>query len=175
MTFTYKLPSIINKRNCVFFYTDKPNINDRYHKHVFSQFYLCQFKDDLGNEYCCAEQYMMAMKAKMFDEPMFNMIMTERNPGRIKRLGRQIKNFNQEEWDKAKFNIVSTGNHYKFSQNPELRQIIIATGDKILVEAAKHDSIWGIGYNSYNAPTETRFWGQNLLGQALMKVRHQLI
>jgi ribA/ribD-fused uncharacterized protein len=175
MAYTYKLPAIINKRDCVFFYTDKANAKDKFSKHVFSQFYMCQFKDDLGNEYCCAEQYMMAMKAKLFDEPMFEVIMKETVPGKIKRLGRQIKNFNQAEWDKVKFNIVSTGNYYKFSQNPELRQIITATGDKYLVEAAQYDAIWGIGYNSYNAPTETRFWGQNLLGQALMKVRHQLI
>lgn len=175
MTFTYNLPSTINKRECIFFYTHKQNIHDKYNKHVFSQFYMCNFKDDIGNEYCCAEQYMMAMKAKIFDEPMFEVIMKESEPGKIKRLGRQIKNFNQEEWDKIKFNIVSTGNYYKFSQNPELRQIIIATGDKYLVEASKYDSIWGIGYNSFDAPTDTSLWGQNLLGQALMKTRYQLL
>lgn len=168
------LPITINKKACIFFYTEKPNIRDKYHRHVFSQFYNCRFKDDIGNTYYCAEQYMMAMKAKMFDESMFSRIMSEKNAGKIKRLGRQIKNFNQEEWDKAKFNIVVSGNYYKFSQNPELRQIIIATGNKLLVEAAKHDSIWGIGFNSYEAPTDTRLWGQNLLGKALMEVRSQL-
>ena len=169
-----ELPITIQKKDCIFFYTDKPNIRDQYHRHVFSQFYMCNFEDKIGNKYCCAEQYMMVMKAIMFDKNMVNAIMLETVPGKIKRLGRKIKNFNQAEWDEAKFDLVVKGNYYKFSQNPELKQIIMATGNKILVEAAKHDKIWGIGYNSYEAPTDTRLWGQNLLGKALMEVRTKL-
>jgi len=86
----------------------------------------------------------------------------------------------------------------KFAQNEELKQILISTGTKIIVEAAR-DEVWGIGCVEYSSSsndddnvngneiiivlgaknkdtggwdTEPKDWaGENLLGRCLMDVR----
>ena len=71
--------------------------------------------------------------------------------------------------------IVTKGCLLKFSQNPNIKQYLLSTGDRILVEASPFDRIWGIGYIASNAvKVEKSKWGQNLLGKCLMKVREIL-
>ena len=99
----------------------------------------------------------------------YQLILQKNSPGEIKKLGRQVKNFNGEIWDKNKMNIVIKENILKFSQNVELKNFLISTGDKILVEAAPHDKIWGIGMDANDPDVKNPFkWkGQNLLGFSL--------
>ena len=127
--------------------------------------------------YCCMEQFMMAEKARLFgDEETLEKIMEARSQGKIKALGREVKHFDQTEWDKCKHTIVLTGNFQKFLQNPELKDFLLRTGDKILVEASPRDRIWGIGMGkaNENAENPTAWRGRNLLGFALMEVRDEL-
>ena len=72
--------------------------------------------------------------------------------------------------------IVYNGNFLKFSQNPELSEILKSTGDKIIAEASPVDAIWGIGLSKHDAKQvpESEWPGQNLLGKALMEVRGNL-
>ena len=142
-------------------------------KSCLSQWWPCKFKSN-GIKYNCAEQYMMSEKAKLFkDEESFQLIMQENSQKKIKEYGRLIKNFNDEEWNKHKINIVVQGNLLKFSQNEDLKQFLIGTGDKILVEASPTDRIWGIGLDKNNpdARNPLKWKGENLLGFYLMKVR----
>ena len=55
-----------------------------------------------------------------------------------------------------------------------LKDLLLATGDRLLAEASPFDKIWGIGFKAEEAMNHKSQWGQNLLGQALMKVRQQL-
>ena len=50
----------------------------------------------------------------------------------------------QKVWDKFKYTIVLNGNWFKFSQNRDLREFLLSTGDSVLVEASPYDNIWGI-------------------------------
>ena len=61
-------------------------------------------------------------------------------------------------------------------QNDELRNFLLSTGDKVLVEASPSDRIWGIGLgkNNPDALDPTKWRGQNLLGFALMNVRDSI-
>ena len=61
----------------------------------------------------------------------------------------------------------------KFSQNPDLKAKLVATGEKVLVEASPNDKIWGIGLrpNDPNVQDPTLWKGENLLGKCLMVVR----
>lgn len=144
----------------------------------FSQWYISQFKVD-GIKYWCMEQYMMAEKARLFkDSESLNKILSEtKSQKNIKALGRRVKNFDDKVWNKNKLDIVYKGNKAKFSQNKELYNILISTGDKILVEANPWDRIWGIGMSCDDAnATDPRRWkGENLLGFTLMKVRLDLL
>lgn len=64
----------------------------------------------------------------------------------------------------------------KFRQNPDIREKLDATGDKIIVEASPRDKIWGIGLGEKEALErgEEGWKGLNLLGKALMKARTTL-
>ena len=68
------------------------------------------------------------------------------------------------------------GNWCKFSQNRDLREFLLSTGDSVLVEASPYDNIWGIclAASSPEAQDPMQWRGQNLLGFALMEVRDEL-
>ena len=70
--------------------------------------------------------------------------------------------------------IVEHGNFLKFSQNKRLRKTLLETGNKTLVEAARNDSIWGIGVSVKDAAAGAKWKGLNSLGCALMTARTAL-
>ena len=145
-------------------------------KGCLSQWWPCGFEAG-GVRYNCAEQYMMAMKAKTFaDAEIFGKIMSTSKPKLIKSLGRQVKGFDERAWDAVKYDVVVDGNMAKFSQNPELKSFLLSTGDAKLVEASPVDRIWGVGLaeGSPLIRDKSRWEGQNLLGKALMEVRARL-
>lgn len=64
-------------------------------------------------------------------------------------------------------------NQAKFSQNKELKEFLLNTENKVLVEASPQDMIWGIGLEQNNSDAENpaKWRGLNLLGFTLMEVR----
>ena len=145
-------------------------------KSCFSQWYASSFEVD-GVRYQNAEQFMMAQKALLFkDFEIYNQIIFSSKPGKVKELGRQVRNFDQQIWESNRFDIVVRGNYHKFSQNEELSTFLINTKDRILVEASPVDTIWGIGLaqDEERALDPNHWKGLNLLGYALMEVRDQL-
>ncbi len=119
----------------------------------------------------------MAGKAELFgDQEIRKQILACSNPKEIKALGRKVQGFDQEVWDRFKYAIVLNGNWCKFSQNRDLREFLLSTGDSILAEASPYDSIWGIrlSADSPEAQDPMKWRGQNLLGFALMEVRDEL-
>lgn len=60
----------------------------------------------------------------------------------IKKLGRLVSNFNETEWKQKDIKFVAKGNYEKFTQNEDLKQIIIAIDNEtILVEASPFDKL----------------------------------
>ena len=119
----------------------------------------------------------MAEKAALFkDEGARQRILKVREPLGAKKIGRQVKGFQQELWDSSAFNIVVEGNYHKFSQHAKLKAFLLNTGERILVEAAPDDFIWGIGMVEQDprAKDPAQWHGTNLLGFALMEVRARL-
>lgn len=145
-------------------------------KSCFSQWYPSPFQID-GQRYATAEHWMMAGKARLFDDPaVLAQIVASQDPGKVKALGRQIVNFDEARWVEHRYGIVVAGNLGKFEQNPDLRRFLLSTGDKVLVEASPVDAIWGVGLAA-DDPDVARpeHWrGLNLLGFALMEVRARL-
>ena len=155
----------------IFFCSHKKNSEGT---EIYSQWYSSKFVDDTGNEYENCEQYMMAQKAILFnDDAILNKIMANSNPKTVKALGRKVKNFDVSIWNESSFEIVKKGNFLKFNSNNTLKDRLLKTSNKTLVEAAWYDKIWGIGLTKANAiKTPVNEWpGQNLLGKALMEVR----
>ena len=99
-----------------------------------------------GEKYNCNEQYMMAKKAKLFeDDYALKKIMSAFDPSVQKSWGRKVKHFDKDKWEKIARDVVYKANYAKFTQNDDRQQQLLATGDKIIVEASPYDCIWGIG------------------------------
>lgn len=141
-----------------------------------SNWYLSDFYVD-GIQYSSIEQYMMYQKAALFnDMEIAQKILNTTDTGKIKALGRTVKNYEEILWNGMRQLIVYQGLLEKFQQNIEIKEQLLATQDHILAECAVQDKIWGIGLSM---KSEKRFdlneWkGQNLLGFALMRARTAL-
>ena len=165
-----------NKVKYLFFWGHQPNQDGSIGKSCFSQWYEASFQID-GVKYQTAEHYMMAEKARLFkDNEILAKILAVSHPGEAKKLGRQVKGFDQETWLEHRSPIVVQGNVGKFNQNEALKEFLLNTGERILVEASPRDRIWGIGLgqNNPDAANPDKWRGLNLLGFALMKVRSLL-
>ena len=142
----------------------------------FSQWYPAPFEAD-GQMYPTAEHWMMAEKARLFgDDATLKLILASRHPRQAKQLGRQVRGFDEGEWQRRRYEIVVEGNIRKFGQNEMLGKFLAATGRRVLVEASPVDRIWGIGLaaDDNQARNPTLWKGLNLLGFALMEVRERL-
>lgn len=141
-----------------------------------SNWFLSDFEKD-GVHFSSMEQYMMYQKAILFeDSEIASQILATSNVGKIKSLGRSVRNYEDIVWSGVRQIIVYEGLFEKFVQNSELRELLLATKQHILAECAVQDRIWGIGLSMKD---EKRFdrnaWhGQNLLGFSLMRVRERL-
>ena len=145
-------------------------------KTCFSQWYESPFEID-GILYRTAEHYMMAEKARLFnDRHCLDKILNSNNPGEAKKLGRTVKSFQEDVWVKERTRIVVAGNVAKFSQNEELKEFLVNTKNRVLVEASPYDRIWGVGLavDNFDIENPWKWKGLNLLGFALMQVREKL-
>jgi ribA/ribD-fused uncharacterized protein len=125
--------------------------------------------------FTCAEQFMMYCKAGRFhDKETQRRILATTSPKEQKRLGKLTTGFTDTSWDEVKSAVVLAGSIAKFGQNPKLKGKLLATGDRLLVEAASRDRVWGIGYNANRALSYRQHWGENRLGKALMEAREHL-
>ncbi|GAB4025192.1 NADAR family protein [Spirosoma gilvum] len=160
----------------LFFWGHQPRKDGRIGESCLSQWWVAPFDVD-GIRYPSAEHYMMAEKARLFgDSDALTTILASATPAEAKKIGRTVHHFDAPTWDNACVDIVIRANFHKFSQNPDLRDFLLTTGNRVLVEASPVDAIWGIGMAKDNPMIEdpTQWQGKNLLGFALMDVRDRL-
>lgn len=143
----------------------------------FSQWHPAVFEIE-GIRFTCAEQYMMYRKAKLFqDEEIAAKILTARTPREQKELGRAVRHFDCDEWERNCKRFVYDGNYAKFTQNQHLLEKLLATQGTTLVEASPTDRIWGVGLREDDPRIRNRTtWrGTNWLGEILTQVRDDLL
>ena len=163
----------------------------------FSNWHPSKFTID-GTEYTCSEQYYMRQKALCFgDKKSASAIMATSSPGVMKRIGICVKGFDQSKWDMVKGGVMAKALYAKvcstctlvfyhvlsffilvsqFTQNADLRQDLLGTRGKTLVEASPYDRVWGIGLwkSDPRARQRSTWLGLNLLGELLTKLRETL-
>lgn len=132
-----------------------------------------------GIKWKTSEHYFMYQKAIYFkDFETAKKIISATRPEVAKKLGRQVKNFNAEEWSKVSEDAMYMAVYAKFSQNKELRMALLDPkfDGKEFVEASPFDRIWGIGlhYNDEKCDDPNNWLGENKLGKILNKVRQAL-
>ncbi|GAA0434079.1 hypothetical protein Acor_08410 [Acrocarpospora corrugata] len=141
-----------------------------------SQWWPAECTED-GHVFRTAEHYMMSHKAWLFgDEATAREILAAATPGEAKALGRKVRGFDDEVWAAYRYPIVVRAGIAKFGQNPELKAFLLATRERVLVEASPRDRIWGIGLAAADpaAASPSTWLGLNLLGFALMDARDTL-
>ena len=88
---------------------------------------------------------------------------TRMAPSKAKAKGRNV--ILRSDWEQIKNKIMYEVCYAKFSQNPELKEKLLLTGDEELVEGNTwHDTYWGVCNRR----------GKNKLGKILMRIREEL-
>jgi hypothetical protein len=129
-----------------------------------SNFHLCPvFVWNDGLTYPSSENAYMAQKtsSKLVKEIFAMNCVT---PKHARNLGQQI--IVEDDWDVLRVGIMYFCVKLKFLQNPDISELLLATGDKILEETnGWNDTFWGVCNGV----------GENNLGKILMSVREEII
>lgn len=149
-----------------------------------SNFARCKFTwEYMGHihEFFCTEQAFMWAKAQYFGDyaTARKILDVIGDPMECKKLGRLVKNYDDEKWSKVRYEVMRDVNFARFDQclyhhnkflDPEF-------DGKTFVEASPIDGIWGIkmGIKDEGVLDERNWKGQNLLGKALTEVRSKLV
>lgn len=135
------------------------------------------------HEFFCSEQAFMWVKAMHFEDyEIAKKIIDEKyDPMVCKKLGREVKNYDDSKWADVRFEYMKAVVFEKFNQNEPLAKALCDKryDGKIFVEASPTDRIWGIGF-SVKTPEdilgdEKNWRGTNLLGKCINSVREKLL
>jgi ribA/ribD-fused uncharacterized protein len=128
-----------------------------------------------GIKFNCSEQAMMYHKAILFaDTEVAEMIMKADHPKEQKDLGRQVRGFNPEIWDRVKYDLIKSILTSKFSTIKANKNFLKSLKGKQIVESSPYDRVWGIGYRKEEALDHIDDWGENLLGKILTELSEEL-
>jgi ribA/ribD-fused uncharacterized protein len=128
----------------------------------FSNFPAHGFELD-GLYWPSSEHYFQAQKFP--GTPHAEEVRQARTPHRAAEIGRERSRPLRPDWNEVKDDVMRRAVRRKFETHPEIRAILLGTGDEQLVEATTGDYYWGQG---------TEGTGRNMLGQILMELRAAL-
>lgn len=116
-----------------------------------------------GQTWPTSEHYFQAQKFVEHDQQEA----IRRQPSAMvaARMGRSRKRPLRPDWEAVKDEVMRQALLAKFTQHAELRDILLNTGDAVLVEHTANDAYWGDGGDGS---------GRNRLGELLMEVRARL-
>lgn len=107
-----------------------------------------------------SEHYFQAQKFAR--TPFADQIRQAPTPHEAAKMGRRRSLPLRPDWEAIKDQVMLQGVLRKFETHPDIRAVLLATEEELLVENAPRDYYWGCGADGS---------GQNKLGQVLMTVR----
>jgi N-glycosidase YbiA len=116
-----------------------------------------------GKKWPTSEHYFQAQK--FAGTPHEEEVRQARSPMIAARMGRDRKRPLRRDWEAVKDGIMRQVVLAKFTQHADIREVLLGTGDALIVEHTEKDSYWGDGGDGS---------GKNRLGQILMQVREEL-
>ena len=141
-----------------------------------SNWYRSDFELD-GIKYSSVEQYIMYQKCVLFgDVESAEKVMNAEYPDEQQSIARNATGYIENAWRGYRQIIAQKALFAKFSQNEDLKEKLLATGDAWLVECARTDKNWACGISLYDDQRfdASKWFGMNILGFALMKVRDEI-
>lgn len=87
------------------------------------------------------------------------------SPMKAAEMGRSRKLKMRQNWDNIKENVMYDALKAKFTQHQDLKELLLSTEEKILIEQTENDDYWGDGGDGS---------GKNRLGKLLMRLREEL-
>ena len=160
-----------------FFYKDKSPLTNWY-----QDSYTCEIPNKDGTNrmftFLCSEGEWMFRKALFFNDwDKANEILEAKKPSEQMRLGREVKNFDEELWQNNKEEIIYKVliNKYTLGSN-RVKNYLKNTAGQILVEASPTDIYNGIGMAEEDEGVDdpAKWKGLNTLGRLLTRVRIDL-
>ncbi len=143
----------------IYFYSTRENPYG-----CFSNFSQHGFELD-GAWWATSEHYFQAQKFVDTDRPWFDKIREVKTPKEAAKMGRDRSHPLRSDWERVKDEIMQQAVLQKFKTHADIREILLATGDELIVENAPSDYYWGCGKDGS---------GKNRLGEILMAVREIL-
>lgn len=128
----------------------------------FSNFAHYGFELD-GKWWMTSEHYFQAQK--FYGTEYVEIIRLLDNPMKAAKMGRNRNLPLREDWEEVKDDVMRKAVYAKFSQNIELKNILLDTDSEYIVENTSNDYYWGCGTNGS---------GKNMLGIILMEIRDKL-
>ena len=116
-----------------------------------------------GKQYASVEHYLQVQKFPS-NPDLQEQIRSSKTPSNAKTLAGATDSPVRPDWDAVRDDVVRKALRAKFTQNPNLKDILLSTGDRPLQEISS-DSYWGIGRTKK---------GKNRLGLLLMELRSSL-
>ena len=155
-----------------------PQVNSTFffgQQSFLSNFHPAPFEDE-GRSFSCSEQFYLYHKSMHFDDDSTALaILRTKDPHQMKRLSHRIRNFDSSKWSRHARPVMEKACLLKFSQNTLLADKLLLTQGS-LVEANRNDKFFscGLGLSDPNVIEESRWEGQNILGQILVDLRNRL-
>ena len=110
-----------------------------------------------------AEHYFQTQK--FHDQTVQKLILKTRSAAEVIRIASNPKLRVRRDWDDLKLGFMRTAVRTKFTQIPDLKRLLLNTGDAVLIDHSDADSYWSDGGDGD---------GRNMLGVILMEVRDEL-
>lgn len=113
-----------------------------------------------------SEHYYQSQKFITTDKEWCEKIKQVKTPKEAANMGRDRTHLLRPDWEEVKDEIMYKAVLKKFQTHQNIREILLSTGDELIVENSPVDYYWGCGADGS---------GKNKLGQVLMAVREILL
>ncbi|KAJ3431677.1 hypothetical protein M0812_20593 [Anaeramoeba flamelloides] len=142
------------------FYNENEKPYGCFSNYYFSPFYL------EGKYWITSEHYFQAQKFIQYPE-ILEKVRRFLTPSKVKKFtnSQQMIHKHRNDWPRVKEEVMKRVLEAKFLQNERIKQILLSTGEKELIETTYNDRYWA------NGGDDT---GLNRLGNLLMELRERI-